>query len=104
MIKIFLEAGERFADVFGAAEVGDGVCDRTVIFQLQQGRQFFLIQFFDTGADIVGENEFKKGLLLCVELFFDGGPRSGGPLFSGQSRHGVGDIGKNVEEIAVRPR
>jgi hypothetical protein len=32
LVEILLEAGEGFADVFGAAEIGDGVGDRAVLF------------------------------------------------------------------------
>jgi len=36
LIEILLEAGEDFADFFGAAEVGDGVGDGAVVFVAEQ--------------------------------------------------------------------
>ena len=37
LVEIFLETGEDFADLFGAAEVGDGVGDGVVVFEVERG-------------------------------------------------------------------
>ena len=36
-VEVLLETGEDLADLFGAAEVGDGVGDGVVVFEAQQG-------------------------------------------------------------------
>jgi len=37
LVEVFLEAGEDLADLFGAAEGGDGVGDGVVVFEAEQG-------------------------------------------------------------------
>src|SRR6266404_4370476 len=68
LVEILLETGEEFSDLFGLAEVGDGVGDGVVVFEAEQGGEFALVEFFDSDGDIVGEDEIEEELLFGGEL------------------------------------
>ena len=71
MIEIALEAGEEHADIFWAAEIGDGIGDGVLIFEAQQRRELLRIQLLDAHRHIMREDKIQKGLLLGGKLLCD---------------------------------
>ena len=72
-----------------------------MVFQAEQGRQFVLVQFFHADIDVVGQDEVEEVLLFAVEAGQDVGPGVVGAFLAGEGRHGIGDVGEHVEEVAV---
>ena len=46
-IQAFLKPYEHAPDLFRAAQIGNGISNSIVVFEPEQGREFFLIQFID---------------------------------------------------------
>jgi hypothetical protein len=46
LIQVFLEHNEHLADLIRSAESGDSVGNGVVVFQAEQRRWFFLVEFF----------------------------------------------------------
>ena len=68
-----MEVGEEEGDLLGLAEVGDGVLDGVVVFEFEEGREFFGVEFFDANFDVLGEDEVEEGLLFGGEGLVDFG-------------------------------
>ena len=102
LIKILLETGERFVDLFRlTAKVGDGIRDGVVVFEQEQRRELFLVEFLDTDGNVMLEDEIEEALLLGVETGRDVNLRIRSSDFSGDSRQGVGNMGQHIEEVAL---
>ncbi len=71
LVEILLEAREDLADLFRPAKIGHGVGNGVVIFEPEQRRQLFLVQFLHADAHVVRQHEIEKRLLLAVELRAD---------------------------------
>ena len=72
-----------------------------MVLQTQKRCQFFAVEFSDAFSDLVGEDEFEERLLLLVEVNADGGTGDGGSLFSGDWWQRPGDVGEDIEEVAL---
>ena len=81
LIQEPLEADEGLVDGLGVAQVLDGVVEGFSVFESEEGGEFGGIEFFDSGLDVVGEDEFEEGLLFAVELAADGEAGAGGAFF-----------------------
>ena len=46
-----------------------------MVLEAQQRRQFFLVEFFHTNADVVGQYEIEEDLLPGIEMRTDEGLR-----------------------------
>ena len=98
-IEVSLEAREDPADFIGAPQIGHGIGD-CVVFQTQQRREFFLIEFLHADGDIVLQNEVEECLLFGREGGVDVNAGIGGADFAGERRLGVSDMGEHIEEVA----
>jgi hypothetical protein len=66
-IKVFLKPDKGIPYLGHAAELSRRITDGSV-FQLQQVRQFGLIQLADTFFDILRENKIQKRLKLVIVI------------------------------------
>jgi len=57
--------------------------------------------YFDAFFDVLGEDKGEERLLFGGEFLVDEGGGVAGAVFAGFGRDGVGDVGEDVEEIAV---
>ena len=53
---------EDFADLIRPAEVGHGIGNGVVVFEPEQRRELFLIEFLDTNAHVMGQHEVEEDL------------------------------------------
>ncbi len=67
LIEVFLEAGENHANLFGPAEVGNGISERIVVLEPEERRQFLPVQLLHAFFYVVGENEVEKRPLFVAE-------------------------------------
>jgi hypothetical protein len=67
LVQKSLKTDKHFTDFFGPSKIGDGIRNRVVAFQVEQWRQFILIEFIDTAAHIMRQDEIEEDLLLGVE-------------------------------------
>ena len=96
-----MEVGEEEGDLFGFAEVGEGVRKGVVVFEAEERREFFGIEFFDANFDVLGEDEVEEGLLFGAEGFVDFGASQFGTLTARDGRGFESDVGEDVKEVAV---
>ncbi len=94
-----MEVGKGLADLFGFAEIGDGVGDGVVVFEFEEWGEFVSGEFVDSDFYVLGEDEVDEDLLFVVEVDGDAGLGAGGAFLSGEGGKGVGDVGEDVEEI-----
>ena len=81
------------------AEVGNGVLDG-VVFEFEEWREFFGVEFFDTQFDVLGEDEIEEDLLFGAEGLVNFGFGQFGTLTASDGRGFEGDVGENIEEVA----
>lgn len=63
-IQVLLKARKNSIELFGPPEVGNRVGNRVSIFELQQRRQFLLIELVHARTHVVQQNKVKELLLL----------------------------------------
>ena len=86
LVQKLLEAGKNPADLFGLSEIGHGVGDGVVVFQMEQRRQLFLVELIHADVHIMRQHEAKEGLLLRVEIGADADLGSGSAFLARQGR------------------
>ena len=100
LIQVLLKPGEHSADVFGLAQVCDGVRQRVVILQPQQWREFLLVEFFHALAHVMSQDKVEERSLLVVEFGMDVNAGVCCSDFASDSGERVGHVGQYVEEVA----
>lgn len=82
-------------------EIGNRIRNGIRIPELEQRSQLLLIKFIYPNAYIVGEDKFKKRLLLAIKVlsYRHFGPRSA--FLTRERREGISHISKHVKKIAL---
>jgi hypothetical protein len=71
LIQIFLKACKESPDLFRPAQIGHRVGDGVVVFEPEQRRQLFLVEFPNTHTHVMREHEVEEDLLLAIEVCAD---------------------------------
>ena len=87
-----LKPGKGVAYLCHAAKLIGGIADSPV-FQLQQMRQFFLIQFAVAFLDVLGENKIQERLKLVIVMREYLRPPGIDALLPRDGRQGKGYVG-----------
>ncbi|MBK8116048.1 MAG: hypothetical protein IPK44_16910 [Candidatus Accumulibacter sp.] len=96
---MFLEINEHSPHMIRLAQIGQSFGKRVLVSELEQGRDLVLVEFFHPLPDILRKHEVNEGLV--VELGGNSGLGRCRPL-GARGKFGIeGDIGQNIEEIAV---
>jgi len=77
--------------------VGDGVGNRVLVPELEQGGQLVDVEFLNPDLDVLRQYEVEEGLLLGVESLVDGSLGVGRSFLSAERRQRIGDVGQDVE-------
>ena len=101
LIQVLLESCEQLADVIGFAKVDLGVGDRVVILELKQWPELVRVQFLDANGHVVLKHKVQERLLLGAEFRADLTPRALGSYLAGAWRHRVGNVGQDIEQVAL---
>ena len=80
------------ADFVGLAEIRHGIGDGIVIFEPEQRRELFLIEFLDANAHVVRQHEVEEDLLPAVEARADNDLCFLRAFLAGESGKRVGDV------------
>jgi hypothetical protein len=103
LIQVFLKTSEHFANLLRFAKVGHGIGNRVVVFQAQQRRQLFLVEFFYADGNVVLESTksrktccwLLKIVLICTAI----GRAARSSRVTRFQR--ISDMGEHVEQVAV---
>ena len=66
VIQMLLKINKRLTDIFNPAQYFSRIRN-SIIFQLKQAWQFFLIKFPYAGFNIFGQHKFQKFLLFIIQ-------------------------------------
>lgn len=97
LIEILLKAGEDLTNFRRVSEVSHRNGNRVVVFELQLGCEFVLIEFFHADLHIMRQHKIEEDLLFRVEMRADLHLCFGGAIFACERRQCVRDIGEHVE-------
>ena len=99
-VQVFLKPRKNPPDLFRLAQVCHGIGNGIVVFEPEQRRELFLIEFLDTNAHVMGQHEVEKDLLLAVKTGADYHLSLRGTVLAGERWQGVGDVRQHVEQVA----